>query len=317
MHGFFFILIFATTIYNLCIMGKTVSLLFVTVLIMGLSSCEKPQLSEDEPEEPAESGVPVKFSVVGFDQIPFENEAKGTRADKKLKDVCSSLSFAFFTEGGDLYLSKNQQSSENDFGTLSVSLPEGTYQLVVIAHSTNGNPTFESADKVKFKDNKVSDTFSAELNFSTTEGPQHSLTLKRVVSMFRLVTTDIIPSNVKRFKFYYTGGSSSLNGLTGYGCVNSRQTEYRDVTDAMTGKPATFSVYTFPHVDEDELKMVVTALDASGNTVAEHTFVEVPIKPRYITQYKGKFFDETGGQEGDITFTFVFDDTWTEIDHSY
>lgn len=47
--------------------------------------------------------------------------------------------------------------------------------------------------------------------------------------MFRLVIKDEIPEQAKKIKFYYTGGSSTLNAKTGYGCVNSKQTEILDL----------------------------------------------------------------------------------------
>lgn len=76
--------------------------------------------------------------------------------------------------------------------------------------------------------------------------------------MFRLVLTDEeIPSSVSKLKFYYVGGSSTFNPSTGYGCVNSKQTEIRTIANGVT----TFSIFTLPHTEDDVLtKLTVTPL---------------------------------------------------------
>ena len=109
----------------------------------------------------------------------------------------------------------------------------------------------------------------------TSEVQSYDLTLTRAVAMFRMVLTDDeIPSTVTKFKFYYTGGSSTFSPSAGYGCVNSKQTEIRTVADGVT----TFDIFTLPHTEEDVLtKLTVTALDANDNTVKERVFENVPV----------------------------------------
>lgn len=79
-----------------------------------------------------------------------------------------------------------------------------------------------------------------------TKDSSYNLELKRAVSKFRLIVDDSIPSDVVQMKFYYTGGSSTFNPVSGYGCINSRQTEFRVVTSEMHGKGCQFEVFTFP-----------------------------------------------------------------------
>ena len=49
----------------------------------------------------------------------------------------------------------------------------------------------------------------------------YDVTLKRAVGKFRLVVKDETPKTIKQMKIYYTGGSSTFDATTGYGCVNS------------------------------------------------------------------------------------------------
>ena len=153
---------------------------------------------------------------------------------------------------------------------------------MVIAHNGEGSATITSTEKVTFPNNKVTDTFYYYGDLVvTSEVQSYDLTLTRAVAMFRLVLTDEeIPSTVTKFKFYYTGGSSTFSPSAGYGCVNSKQTEIRAVADGVT----TFDIYTLPHTEEDVLtKLTVTALDANDNTVKERVFENVPVTRNQIT----------------------------------
>lgn len=300
-------------------MKKTLPVILLG-LLMTLSACEKAVIDDigGTEEPPVENGVKLKIAIGEFEQVPF-SEQSPTRAATDVKDVCTRISFAIYKSDGSVYDIKNQQRSDNGFGSLSITLPKGDYRLVVIAHNGLGTPTFDSSDKVKFKDNKVTDTFFCVQDITLDENKEYTLKLKRAVAMFRLVMTDEMPDNVKQMKFYYTGGSSTFGPETGYGVVKSRQTEIREVSDAMHGKPCTFEVYTFPHAEEDVIKVTVSALDASGNKLMEKVFNEVPVKRSYISQYRGAFFSSSpgGDDDGKITLSLLVDDDWTEIDHSY
>ncbi|KWW27272.1 MAG: hypothetical protein F083_3045, partial [bacterium F083] len=163
-----------------------------------------------------------------------------------------------------------------------------------------------------FPNNKVTDTFYYYGDLIvTSEVQSYDLTLTRAVAMFRLVLTDEeIPSTVAKFKFYYTGGSSTFSPKDGYGCVNSKQTEIRAVTDGVT----TFDIFTLPHTEDDVLtKLTVTALDANDNTVKERIFENIPVTRNQITRYTGNFFGSGGGQTSDGTFRLTADPDWDSV----
>jgi hypothetical protein len=135
--------------------------------------------------------------------------------------------------------------------------------------------------------------------------------------MFRLNVEDVIPDQVKQMKFYYTGGSSTFNAKTGYGCVNSKQTELRDVNEVVrSADPACFEVYTFPHAESGELKMTVSALNASNEVIVEKVFEKVPVTINQITQYAGHFFSSSP-DDGTIEFVLHTDSSWQQIERNY
>ena len=260
--------------------------LLLIAFVVLLTSCEKTLLDDSDTASTADANVVLKLSI--YDQIPF-----GTRSVQDITALCTRLNIAFFQDGTKVK-TVSQKAGDSTFGTVGVTLDEGTYQLVVIAHSSDGSATITSEEKVTFPSNLVTDVFYfyGELTVNSTQ-TVYNLQLKRAVSMFRLELTSGLPANAAKIRFYYTGGSSTFSPYSGYGCVNSRQTVMMNVTSSQR----VFEVYTFPHEETDELKIVVTVYNSSDDILKEHTFENVPVTRNMITQYTGDF-DGGGGTSG-------------------
>ena len=284
--------------------------LFIALAVL-VAACEKPILDEDV--------VSMKEANVILHMTQYEQEAFGnsgnraaTRAATDITELCSRLNIAIFDDDGTKVKTVAQKEGDASFGTVALTLAAGTYQLVVIAHNAEGSATITSTEKVTFPNNKVTDTFYYYGDLVvTSEVQSYDLTLSRAVAMFRMVLTDDeIPSTVTKFKFYYTGGSSTFSPSVGYGCVNSKQTEIRTVSD-----DGVYEIFTLPHTEEDVLtKLTVTALDANDNTVKERVFENVPVTRNQITRYTGSFFGSGGsGQTSDGTFRLTADPDWDSV----
>ena len=275
--------------------------LFIALTLL-VAACEKPILDEEDAVTRKEANVILHMTQ--YEQEAFGNSGNraATRAATDITELCSRLNIAIFDADGTKVKTVAQKEGDASFGTVALTLAAGTYQLVVIAHNGEGSATITSTEKVTFPNNKVTDTFYYYGDLVvTSEVQSYDLTLTRAVAMFRMVLTDDeIPSTVTKFKFYYTGGSSTFSPSAGYGCVNSKQTEIRTVADGVT----TFDIFTLPHTEEDVLtKLTVTALDANDNTVKERVFENVPVTRNQITRYTGSFFGSGGsGQTSDGTF---------------
>ena len=284
--------------------------MFIALTLL-VAACEKSILDEDV--------VSMKEANVILHMTQYEQEAFGnsgnraaTRAATDITELCSRLNIAIFDDGGTKVKTVAQKEGDASFGTVALTLAAGTYQLVVIAHNGEGSATITSTEKVTFPNNKVTDTFYYYGDLVvTSEVQSYDLTLSRAVAMFRMVLTDEeIPSTVTKFKFYYTGGSSTFSPSAGYGCVNSKQTEIRTVAD-----DGVYDIFTLPHTEEDVLtKLTVTALDANDNTIKERTFENIPVTRNQITRYTGSFFGSGGsGQTSDDTFRLTADPDWDSV----
>jgi len=301
--------------HTLCTNLRAVAMIVAALLLF---SCEKP-LSNSEPNTSKEetlkdNEVNVTFNVSKFEQTSFGGSENAPRKAKSVAEVCTRISLTLFS--GDVsYEFADQTKDDEDFGHFSLTVEKGTYTVALVAHNGLGSAKIGDDGKVTFKDNKVTDTFYYYGEVTISEDTEFDLTLKRAVAMFRLVVNDNVPSDVAQMKLYYTGGSSTFDITSGYGCVNSRQTELRDVSASAHSSSSVYEVYTFPHSDGKKLKIKVSALDSSGATVAEREFEDVPVAINEITQYSGYFFTESPG--GGRIKGLKVEDEWTQTDYEY
>lgn len=234
-----------------------------------------------------------------------------------LEKVCSRLSLGIFDEIGKVK-TLNTLSTDKGYGNLSVSLDEGEYRVVIIGHNGAGNCTISSPEKIKFSNNKLTDTFYyyGRLNI-TSEETEETIELKRAVAQFKVHITDsVIPTNARSIRFYYTGGSSTLDATSGYGCVNSRQTEVFKLAKDQRD----YSVYTFPHEDSQGLNMKISILDADGKPFRELDKDNIEVKCNYITKANISIAESSGDtpggggkdedDKGDGGFNIQFNPEW-------
>lgn len=270
---------------------KTYKIYALSAIMILMSSCEKFVSENGKTSEKSESN----------------NVALNLTKGNMVKTVCHKVTFSVFKVDEKIG-SVTQTTDDETFGTVHLSLSPGIYRIVAIGHNGTGSCTISSPEKITFTSNKVTDTFYyyGTLEAKEDENTSESVTLKRAVAMFRLSIKDSIPKNAKRIQFYYTGGSSTFNAVTGFGCVNSKQTETLD----MTSDQKVYEVYTFPHEDNDKLKVTISVLNESGFVIASNTFEDVPVTKNYITKYSGKLFGTLSGGMTDIDIDFEFDPEW-------
>ena len=265
-------------------------------------ACEKPILSEDAPS--AEQGN-LTLSISQLEQTSF---ASLTRA--AASDVCTHLNFAVYDLEGTRLKQTNQKVGDSDFGTATFQLPEGSYQLVALAHNSNGNPTMTNPAKIQFTNSLgYTDTFLYHTTITIGSEPQTlALTLHRIVSLCRFVISDAIPEGVARLEFEYKGGSGHFNAATGLGVTNSTQVVKYDVQAGQ--KKTQYDLYTFLHETEGTIHLKVTAYDAADNMQHEREF-DIPMVQNKVTWLTGDFFTGvTPSTSQAFTTTVNIDDNW-------
>lgn len=278
------------------------------MLVATLTSCEKFALDDSGTNShDATANVIIHVSVA-------KNNSTGTRSGeedfgdeetgnedgldegdeevegKPLEDYCSRLSIAIFD--GEEKVKTLNLKAEDGYKDIGINLEAGKYRMVAIGHNGSGNCTISSPEKVKFYKNKMTDTFFYYGTFNVRDGEDTDdyILLKRAVAQFKVHISDAtIPAEAHSIKFYYTGGSSTLDAVTGYGCVQSRQTE----TFKLQEGERDYSVYTFPREENKGLKMTINILDADAQSIKEYSKEGVPVKCNNITQSNISIKDHT------------------------
>lgn len=244
---------------------------FLILLFVTFASCEKPITSDGDAD--TDSGVSQNDNLVVW--IPVDGVSS------------SRLNFAVYDMSGNRVKQVNQQSSDANFGLASFQLAQGDYLLVVVAHSSDGNPAMANPRKIQFTNAQgFTDTFLYSGNVTIGEERKELYVApRRIVSLCRFIMTDDYPADVAKMRFYYTGGSGAFDATTGLGCVNSKQSVLFEVAD---GRKA-FDLYTFLHATEGTIHLKVTAYDAGDNVLYEREF-DVPMKQNSITLMTGSYF---------------------------
>ena len=281
-------------------------------LSCGLTSCEKAVFDEDtpvveKPEEQTPEGANLTIRVSG-NKV---NDEFVTRAMVDITTYCTRFNFVLYQDGKKIE-SRSQSQGDANFGEVSLTLATGTYKLLVLAHSSqNGNPSLSDPENIQFTNALgFSDTFYYYDDIVVTKDPKtHEILLKRATTRVKFVVNDEIPSNVKYFHFYYTGGSGVFNAVTGYGgTVDSRQERLVVVTDAT---PYTVPLYTFLQQDTGNMQLKVTAYTENPDNnnavvVKERTFSDIPVEHHKETILEGDFFDHSSTNG----FSFLAETDW-------
>ena len=194
-------------------------------------------------------------------------------------------------------------------GAVAFAVEPGTYQVVVVGHSSSGNPTMTNPKKIRF-DNQdgFSDTFLYSTKVTVSEDDQEvevDANLHRITSLCRVVFTDAIPDKVTQMHFEYTGGSGAFDAATGLGSVKSTQKVDFEVEPGQ--EACSFDLYTILHGSEGTLHLKAEAQDANQNIIRERAF-EVPMKQRVITKLSGPYFSGSDGST--ITIVIGINTDW-------
>ena len=279
------------------------NILTLLVLFVTFVSCEKPITSDDDtdtnkavsPDDnlvvrvPADGLSSSRLNFAVYDQ-------DGTRVKQVNQQIPLSRTASFqlaplrhsaaLSRTASFQLAPLRRSSPPSCAA-SFQLAPGSYFLVVVAHSSDGNPTMTNPRKIQFTNaHGFTDTFLySEYITIADERKELNVTPKRIVSLCRFVLTDDYPAGVAKMRFYYTGGSGAFDATTGLGCVNSRQSLVFDITDGQK----TFDLYTFLHDTEGTIHLTVSALDVSDVELTRREF-DVPMKQNRITSMTGAYF---------------------------
>lgn len=277
--------------------SKTLTIVAL-VLLMAMCSCEKPVI----PDVGTEGNLEVRIATI--EQVDFPTFA--TRAT--LEDVCTRLNFLVYDSLGNRVAYDNQTSDQKGFGTADFQLSSGKYQVVVVAQSSQGNPTSTKSNKIQFtKATGFSDTFySNNYVVVSDDAVTVDAKLSRNVSLCRVQFNDSIPQNISKMRFEYSGGSGSFDAATGLGVKTTTKQEMTFAVETGSDS-AVFDLYTFLPEDAESIHLKAEAYASDNKLVCSREF-DIPMKPRQITKFSGSFFSGSSGSS--ITIIIGINTDW-------
>ena len=251
--------------------------------------------------------VPVRVHVTGFSVS--QEEFPGTRAADNLVNYSSvnAVTLAFYKTDGTETYKTTQAKGDADFGEFSLSLPMGSYTMVVVAYYTNEysvltltSPT-EATYNVRAKETFA---YTQPVTISNTNAVDISATLNRIVSMLTVKSSDGKTADVTNVRMTFSAGGKDFNPTTGFALTN---TGFANTVSnsAAVGSTSTSSTVLFLNSDEQDIDVTIETLDADGNTLFSKTIENVPFKRNRKTILTGPMYTNTG-----VTGTFQVETDW-------
>ena len=281
---------------------KTLLLIFAAFLC---AACEKYVAEEGTQSESKviDGNLVVKAECV----VTRAGETEENQESLPLKDRFTRMTMVLYQDDVRVdYV--NQENSDPGFGTMSVDLDPGTYQLVVLAHSGQRSPTTTNCHKISCSA-PLTDVFSYYGDVVIgKEASKITVQLTRAVAKIQLNITDEIPEGVSFFNYIYKGASVSFDPATQIGVVSSTR---RNVEIEKAEGVKTFELYTFVSSDNQTVDWDFAGYSESNEVIGSKKFSDIPVSLRKVTKIDSPVFD--GVIEGPTDITFTFDDTWDGV----
>lgn len=256
----------------------------------------------------------VKVHVDDFAFTQEEIPVKGTIAEcASIKKV--TLAFYNTADGSEQYKVtqvKSDATTYTTFGDFDLSLPMGSYTMVIIGYSTiDGSPfTLTSPTLASYTGEHALETFAATqaVNISTTEDVNLSATLNRIVSKLNVVSTDGKTANATNVRMTLSGGSMSFNPTTGLALTNTGFTNTVGISTNV-GAASTSGSYLFLYTDEQTMDITIDVLDASGNSISHKVVNDVPMKRNRKTVLTGSLYSAGSNSGFSVNTTWLTEHT--------
>lgn len=292
------------------------NLFFAAFVLLVAASCTNNTISVDDNQ----NLVPVRVHVEGFSVS--QEMFPGTRAGQDISEYTGvkTITVAFYTSEGTEQSKTTQMRASlpagDTFGDFSLSLPMGSYTMVVLASGSDYAMTLTSPTQAGFdaQEEHVRETFAATqaVNVSSNEAVNINATLSRIISKVMVVSTDNRTADVANIRTTFSAGGTGFNPTTGFATTN---TGFSNTVrgSVVANSPSSATNYLFLATDEQMVNVTIETLDADGAVLFSKTVNNVPLRRNRVTTLTGAMFTNTG-----IAGAFQVNTDWlTENDVSF
>ena len=262
--------------------------------------------------------VPVTVRVDGFSvsQEDFSGGAT-TRAAQAAGDYSGvkSLTLAFYASNGtEAYKVSQLKGSLEEgetFGEFSLSLPMGSYTMVVLGHGLNdGEPavTLTGPTSATFGEYPARETFAytQAVNISNTDAVVLNATLSRIVSKLQVASSDVRTTDAYSVRMTFAAGSKSFNPTTGLATSDTGFSNTVTISTAV-GNTTLSNSYLFLNTDEQTMNVTIETLDADGAVLFSKTVENVPFQRNRVTKLTGAMYTNSS-----VSGAFQLETAWID-----
>ncbi len=278
---------------------------FLAGLALLASNCTNDiNVEEDNSDELA----PVTVRVNSFSVS--QEEFSGTRATSTPNgyDGTSVVTLAFYTaDGTEVYKAtqiKKSMPEGKTFGEFNLSLPMGSYTMVVIGRGNADGDVLNltSPTTAAYTTDHVRETFTAtqEVNITNCDAVNLTATLDRVIAKVQVVSTDNRTANVANIRMTFSGGGKDFNPTTGFALTNTGLVNTVQGSEDANSK-TTATSYLFLATDEQTVDVTIETLDADGAVLFSKTVQNVSLRRNRVTKLTGAMYTNAGASASSFT----------------
>ena len=280
-----------------------VAIVIALVVVVLLVGCHK--------ENTSEATLSAKVTVTVNDFTISQEEFPETKDTPASYTGVKAMTLAFFDAQGNEIYNTTQLRADNTtyttFGEFELSLPLGSYTMVVLGYATSATYT---ADRVR-------ETFVASqtVNVASTNPLNLNAELSRVVSKVIVRSTDTRTAGVDSVRVTFAAGGKGVNpqtGQTGLASSNNGLSNCVAISSAVGAASSTIS-YLFLASDQQTMNLTVETIKPNGTVYSTRTVADVPLQRNKITVVQGPMYSTASGASFTVSTAYLGDTTFVNF----
>ncbi len=301
---------------------KNVKFFFAAFMLLAASCSSDESLDSSVNPSDGQALAPVTVSVSGFavSQEEFSSgttrsgETRGTTraatAPASYSDV-KALTLAFYTSDGarQVYCFtqlKNDNTTYTTLGSFSLTLPVGSYKMIVLGYNSDYPVMFNSMTDVVFGEDKSRETFcyTQDVTIDDETPVDLTATLNRIVTRLNVQSSDNRTEAATKVRISLSKGGRGFNPITGFATSDAGFVNVA-TTSTAAGATTLSSINFFITEEGETMDVTIETLDDEGNVLFSKVVTDVPFRRNRTTKLTGAMY-----HFGDAAGAFTLETEW-------
>ena len=281
-----------------------VAIVIALVVVVLLVGCHK--------ENTSEATLSAKVTVTVNDFTISQEEFPETKDTPASYSGVKAMTLAFFDAQGNEIYNTTQLRADNTtyttFGQFELSLPLGSYTMVVLGYGSEQPITLNGATEAIYTADRVRETFVASqtVNVASTNPLNLNAELSRVVSKVIVRSTDTRTAGVDSVRVTFAAGGKGVNPQTGLASSNNGLSNCVAISSAVGAESSTIS-YLFLASDQQTMNLTVETIKPNGTVYSTRTVADVPLQRNKITVVQGPMYSTASGASFTVSTSWIGD----------